>query len=84
MKTPVMVLCEACHDKMTNVFIFEPVNEIWEKRQCSMCGRNIYTLRYKYERISERYRPRREPRQKDTRAQWQPPFREWEQEQFED
>lgn len=80
MKVPVMALCERCKEKMTDIFILEPVEDIWDMSgQCYFCGRKTYTIRCKYERRDERQRRAgREAKRnrKDTRAKWRPPFRE--------
>ena len=79
MKVPVMALCERCKEKLADVFILEPVEDIWDiDGQCYFCGRKAYTLRCKYRRRNERQRSaRREYRStKDTRAQWRPSFRD--------
>lgn len=85
MKVPVMNLCERCKVKLTDMFILEPLTDIWDMNgQCSFCWKKTYTLPFRYERKDAQARRERIARrkargpypQKDRRAQYRPPFRE--------
>lgn len=85
MSLPTMALCERCKAGLSEVFILEPAEDMWDLNgQCSFCGRKTLTLRCRYERKDAQARRERIARQKargpypqkDRRAHYRPPFRE--------